>query len=153
MIIFRMGGRCAVAAAVAVGLAGAAFAQATEAVAERQAIMKSTGASLGAVRAAAGAGDMAAAKAKAQELSDGFKKFGALFPAGSESPVGKSRAKPEIWTDAAGFKAANDRAIAAADSLLLATGGTDTEAVLAALTSVQQTCGGCHSAYRGPPVP
>jgi len=103
-------------------------------------------------RTTAGAGDMAAAKVEAQKLSDGFKTFGVLFPAGSDSSAGKTRAKAEVWTDAAGFKAANDKAIAAADSLLLATGGTDAAAVMAALTSVQQTCGGCHGAYRGPPV-
>jgi len=152
MATFKMGAQFAAAVILFAGFGGAVFAQAVDAIAARQAIMKSAGPSLGAVRTAAGTGDMAAAKAEAQKLSDGFKSFGALFPAGSDISAGKTRAKPEIWTDAEGFKAANDKAVAAADSLLLATGGTDTAAVMAALTSLQQTCGGCHSVYRGPPI-
>ena len=144
--------RFAAAAVLLASVCGVALAQAADANADRQAFMKSIGGSLSAVRTAATAGDMATAKASAQKLSDGFKKFAVQFPAGSDATTGKTRAKAEIWTDAAGFKAANDKAIAASDALLLATDGADATAVAAALSSVQKTCGGCHSVYRSPPL-
>jgi cytochrome c556 len=151
MGVFKRAARFTVTVVLTASL-GVAAANATDMMATRQAFMKSVGGSLGAVRTAAAAGDMAAAKASAQKLSDGFKIFGASFPAGTDSASSRTRAKAEIWTDATGFKAANDKAIAAADAVVLATGGSDTAAVTASLTSLQQTCGGCHSVYRGPPL-
>ena len=142
----------AAAAALLTSVGGVALAHVADANADRQAFMKSVGGLLSTVRTAATAGDMATAKASAQKLSDGFKKFAVQFPAGSDATAVKTRAKAEIWTDAAGFKAANDKAIAASDALLLAAGGTDAAAVTAALSSVQKTCAGCHGVYRGPPL-
>lgn len=140
----------AVAAVLLAGLAGAAFAQA-DAIAARQAFMKSLNGKMGAIRNFAG--DAAAAKSAAADIERGFKAFGTQFPAGSDAAAGKTRAKAEIWSDAAGFKAANDKAVAASGQLVAATNGGDAAAVTAALGAVTQTCAGCHGAYRGPPVP
>jgi cytochrome c556 len=76
-----------------------------------------------------------------------------LFPAGSDSSAGKTRAKAEIWSDSAGFKAASDKAAAASDNLATAVKGGDAAAVQTAAQGVQGACGGCHTAYRGPAVP
>lgn len=140
----------AVAAVLLAGLGGTAFAQA-DAIAARQAFMKSLNGKMAAIRNFAG--DPTAAKAAAADIEKGFKAFHGQFPAGSDATAGKTRAKAEIWSDAAGFKAANDRSAAAAAQLVAATNSGDAAAVTTALGAVTQTCGGCHNAYRGPPVP
>ncbi|MAO93135.1 MAG: cytochrome C556 [Rhodospirillaceae bacterium] len=62
----------------------------------------------------------------------------------------KSRAKPEIWSDWAGFsKAADDLSMATAAVVEAAKGG-DPAAIGAALGDVGKACGGCHKPYRGP---
>lgn len=62
----------------------------------------------------------------------------------------KSRSKPEIWSDWAGFsKAADDFAMATAAVVPAAESG-DPAAIGAALGEVGKTCGGCHQPYRGP---
>ncbi len=140
----------AAAAVLLAVLGGAAFAQA-DAIAARQAFMKSLNGKMGAVRNFAT--DAEGAKAAAASLNNGFKAFGGQFPAGSDAAAGKTRAKAEIWSDAAGFKAANEKAVAATAALVAATNSGDAAAVTAALGGVTGTCAGCHGAYRGPPVP
>lgn len=62
----------------------------------------------------------------------------------------KSRAKPEIWSDWAGFsKAADDLSMATAAVIEAAKSG-DPAAIGAALGDVGKSCGGCHKPYRGP---
>ena len=71
-----------------------------------------------------------------------------LFPAGSADA--KSRSKPEIWSDWAGFeKAANDFK-AAAPALVTAAMSGDRGQIGAALGAVGKTCGGCHKPFRKP---
>lgn len=140
----------AVAVALFAGLGGAAFAQA-DAIAARQAFMKQVGGKLGAVRNFAT--DAAGAKTAAADLEKGFKAFAGQFPAGSDATAGKTRAKAEIWSDAAGWKAANDKSSAAATALVAAVNGGNAEAITAAAGALQGTCGGCHTPFRGPPVP
>ena len=72
----------------------------------------------------------------------------ALFPQGSGGHHG--RAKPEIWSDWAGFAAKAEDMEAAADDLVDAVGIGDPAAVGAALKAVGATCGGCHDLYRKP---
>jgi cytochrome c556 len=133
-----------VATVLIAGLGGAVWAQssAADTIAARQAFMKSTGASL---KAATG-GDAAAA----EKLAAGFRNLPSMFPPGSDSSAGKTRAKAEIWSDAAGFKAASEKAATAADGLAAAVKGGDAAAIQTAGRGVQGTCGGCHTAYRGP---
>jgi len=137
----------AVAAAMLAALGGAAFAQA-DAIAARQAFMKSLQGKLAAVRGA----DPAAAKQAAIDINSGFKALATQFPPGSDSSAGKTRAKAEIWSDSAGFKTAVDRAISASGQLVSAVNSGDAGQVTAAAGAVQQACAGCHGAYRGPSV-
>lgn len=82
---------------------------------------------------------------QAQTLIDNGAKIAALFAA-STSGEADPRAKPEIWTDAAGFKAANDKYIAAARVVLTAV--PDRIKMTEAMRDLQETCTGCHTAYR-----
>lgn len=73
---------------------------------------------------------------------------GDVFPEGSGGDA--TRAKDEIWRDAAGFEAAVEAFRAAAAKLLDAAEAGDAGAVGAALGGVGRTCGGCHRAFRKP---
>ena len=68
------------------------------------------------------------------------------FVAGSDK--GDTRAKPEIWTEAAKFKAASDKMQQEMDKLLLAAKGGDLNAVKAQFGETGKACKGCHDAYR-----
>lgn len=69
-----------------------------------------------------------------------------LFPAGSGG--GESRARPEIWTDRAGFEArANDLRVAA-DRLLQRARAGDSAGFAAEARAVEAACTACHVAYR-----
>jgi cytochrome c556 len=138
----------AVGAVMLAVLGGAAYAQA-DAITARQAFMKSLPAKTQAVRGA----DPAAAKQAAIDINNGFKALASQFPPGSDSSAGKTRAKAEIWSDSAGFKAAADRAVAASGQLVSAINSGDPAQVTTAAGALTQTCAGCHGAYRGPAVP
>jgi cytochrome c556 len=145
----------ALCAAIFVGAAGSVMAQgsAADAIAKRQNIMKGMTPSLQAIRAAATSGDFATAQAKSAELSVNVKALATLFPAGSGPESGvKTRAKPEIWSDGAGFKAAYEKAVAGTDGIVAATAAKNADQVTAALTAIQGACAGCHTPYRGPPA-
>lgn len=140
----------AVTALVFASGASAVYAQA-DVVAQRQAAMRGMGAGVGAIRTAAGAGDFATAEAKAKDLASAVHALPGLFPAGSGPESGaKTRAKPEIWSDSAGFTAAAGKAAAAADNLVAAAASKNADQVNAAVAAFQGTCGGCHTPYRGP---
>ena len=80
-----------------------------------------------------------------QELT---KQLNGAFPAGSAGEG--SRALPAIWSDAAGFTARIQAIQTAATALVTAARGTDMAAVGTAQMAVQQACGACHMAFRGP---
>jgi cytochrome c556 len=141
----------ALCAALFVGVASAGLAQGGDSIAKREAAMKSMGASAGATNAAAGMGDFATASTKAKELSDTVHALPSLFPAGSGPADGvRTRAKAEVWSDAAGFKAAADKAAADADAVVVAADSKNADAVKAAVTAFQGNCNACHAKYRGP---
>ncbi|MDB5438550.1 MAG: cytochrome [Caulobacteraceae bacterium] len=143
----------ALCAVLFVGVASAGLAQGQDSVAKRTAAMKAMGAAAGATNAAAGTGDFATASAKAKELSATVKSLGGLFLAGSGPDAVKTRAKPEVWSDAAGFKAAIDKAAADADAVVTAADSKNADGVKAAVTAFQANCGACHTKYRGPALP
>jgi cytochrome c556 len=89
--------------------------------------------------------DAAVVKASATTIADNLKKAAGLFPAGSGG--GESLAKPEIWTDAAGFDKAMQDAHAAAVALQSV---SDEGAYRPALGALGQSCKGCHDKYRMP---
>ena len=73
-----------------------------------------------------------------------------LWLEGSEQgAVTGSRAKPEIWSDPAGYE---EKAVAleTAAAAMVVAAGTDLESLRAAMGAVGASCGDCHKAYRGP---
>lgn len=60
----------------------------------------------------------------------------------------KTGAKPNVWTDAAGFKAAADKMVAAVAKLDTAAKSGNLDAVKAAFGETGKTCKGCHDDYR-----
>ena len=68
---------------------------------------------------------------------------------GTDTSVEGSRAKPEIWTDFAGFEQDNAD-LAAATVALAAVAGDGLDALKTAFGPVGQACGACHEAYRAP---
>ena len=59
----------------------------------------------------------------------------------------KTRAKPEIWTDAAGFETAGGAYVAAVTALAAT---TDEASFKAAFPALGAACQGCHEKFRGP---
>lgn len=69
---------------------------------------------------------------------------------GVSSMGDKSRAKPEIWQDMAGFTAALDRALAAARAVAAAGEDNDEAAFKVAFGGLGKACGDCHDKFRTP---
>ena len=86
-------------------------------------------------------------------IANGLAKWGTALPAMYAPSTAKatSRAKPEVWTDQAGFAAkAKDFADATA-ALAAAAKADDKEAFTAALASTNASCKSCHDAFQAPP--
>lgn len=112
------------------------------ALAAREALMKSNGATLKAAGALTGAD----ATAAMQTLLDNFTHIPAVFPEGSI--VGDSKASPAIWQNWDAFTAIVETGkVAAADGLAAAQAG-DATAYAAALKTIGGTCGTCHQQFR-----
>jgi cytochrome c556 len=90
--------------------------------------------------------DAAVVKTSATTIADNLKKASALFPAGSGG--GESLARPEVWTDAAGFEKGMKDAHAAAVALQSV---ADEAAYRPALGALGVSCKACHDKYRLPP--
>ena len=127
--------------------AGAAHA---DAIADRQAIMKDMGRSVGTIAPmikGAKPFDAAAALAALETLSADAQKFDVdtLFPAGTDQ--GDTEASPKIWEDRDDFvkhveKFRTDAAAA------VAANPQDLDALKPAFQQVAANCGSCHQAYR-----
>ena len=100
---------------------------------------------LGAMAKKAAPFDAAVVKANATTIADHLKMASTLFPAGSGG--GESRAKPEIWTDSAGFEKGMKDAQAAAVALQSV---SDEAAFGPALGALGGNCKSCHDKYRIP---
>ena len=111
---------------------------------DRQAVMRANGRAISAIDSQViGILNPATVKAQAQILIDNGARISTLFgPATDQNDPG---AQPVIWTDAAGFKAANDKFIADAKTFLAA---PDRIAFAHALVTVQADCAACHKVYR-----
>lgn len=66
-----------------------------------------------------------------------------------QGTVEGTRAKPEIWSDAAGFDKHATALENAADAMITAA-GTDLASLQAGMKTLGDTCSTCHKAYRGP---
>jgi cytochrome c556 len=82
----------------------------------------------------------------ARALGNWARAIPSMFPAGTALP--SSHARPEVWSDRAGFEARAAAYAAAADALAQAAQAGDREAATAAFASVRGSCGACHTAYR-----
>lgn len=136
------------AMAVATLIAGHAAAE-TDAVKERQELMKATGKSVKTVvQMIKGEVAYDAAKAKeAMETVSGVPtKFAKLFPEGSDMHP-KTAAKPEIWDNWEDFKKRlSDLEAKSAAAAKAAEGGLDR--FKAAFGQVGKACKGCHEKYK-----
>ena len=73
------------------------------------------------------------------------------FPRGSGPEAGvKTAAKPEIWSQAARFQAAQNAFIGQASQFQAAIGSGNVEAMRAKARALGATCKGCHDSFRVP---
>jgi len=133
-----------IVAALSSLIAGAALAQApADAIAARKASMTAMQAVLPTLRGAASTADQRRAAAKT--INEQLKIFAANLPKGSGLDAGlPTRAKAEVWTDAATFKVLLDDAVNGSDK---ASKATD-EDVNSAAAELGGSCFNCHGKYR-----
>lgn len=72
------------------------------------------------------------------------------FPEGSGADAGRTRAKAEVWSDAAAFRAATERFQQASTAFDAAARSGDADAMRTALPDLQASCKNCHDRFRGP---
>lgn len=135
----------ALAAAFLAGSAGAVFAaDAAASITARKNAMKAT--AVASVKLRNPAMTLEDAKATAKTIADNNKVFAANIGAGTGPESGQpTKAKAEMWTDKAGFKAEMDKANAATTALSKA---ADAAAAQTAAKAVLATCNTCHAKYR-----
>ncbi|MEL6435883.1 MAG: cytochrome c [Pseudomonadota bacterium] len=149
MPMFSKTVKIALAVATVSTFAGVVTVSAQDPIAERKASMKSVG---GAIRPLVGFArgqadyDQAVAIASFTTMNEVAQRYGDLFPEGSETG-GETKARPEIWTDRAGFdeQVANFEAVTAA---AIAANPADVDAFRAVFGPVGQSCGSCHEKYQ-----
>lgn len=131
------------------GVANAQFAKPEDAIKYRKAAFTVLGAHFGRVAAMATGKapyDAAAATANMQVAEAVSKLPWAAFGAGTDK--GETRAKPEIWTDAAKFKEAADKMQAEMTKLAAAAKTGNADALKTAFGNTAPTCKGCHDNFR-----
>ena len=124
----------------------AAAASAVQLVTMRQAGMDMSAVVLGGIKAAVERG----APLKSQGFAArGLAKWAGSFEAGfaPSTASAPSHAKPEVWSDAAGFAARAATFRSAADQLAAAVAADNRPAFDSALAAVSASCKGCHDAY------
>ena len=84
--------------------------------------------------------------ASAQALQELSNQPWALFTADGNYPP--TRAKPEVWSQAAEFKRAQDDYLTAVDQLVKVSGNADMPAIRASVDAVQKSCKSCHDQFR-----
>ena len=84
--------------------------------------------------------------ASAQALQELSNQPWALFTADGNYPP--TRAKPEVWSQAAEFKRAQDDYLAAVDQLVKVSGNADLPAIRSSVDAVQKSCKSCHDQFR-----
>ena len=127
--------------------AGIARAEGPNPIEIRQTALDLMSADFAGIRAVvASKGDVKTTEAGAKAIQRFAALMPQLFPAGSDK--GKTKAKPEIWSDNAGFvKAAMALGDAGGKLAVLAKAG-DAAGVAAQVKLVGAACGACHKDYR-----
>jgi len=106
---------------------------------------------IGAMRAANGAQDAAVARESLAKAITYAKSIPGQFPKGTgigDAGITKTRAKQEIWTKPAVFKAEADGFLAALEAASAA--ADDRAKYESAMDAVRKSCSSCHDAFRGP---
>lgn len=140
-----------IAAASLTGFVVTAQAQDPTAIIEaRKAELKKAGGGMKAIAGFVkeGAGSVADVQAAAATINGVAKAFPDWWPAGTAVGVGKSEAKPEIWTKMDDFKTKAAAFQTEAAALVTVAAGGDKAAIGAQLGKVGGTCKSCHEAYR-----
>lgn len=138
-------------AAFLVGLAGnAAIADQDDenAIKYRQSVMKGVGGHTGAIHQIVKNNNPNKnhLQAHARALHDLMGMVAAAFQ--QKTNGGKTRAKPEIWSDASGFESVTRDAEAAAGAFSAAAGSGNAANIAEKLDVLLDTCKGCHREYR-----
>lgn len=84
--------------------------------------------------------------AQAEELARLAREPWAYFTPDATYPP--SRARPEVWSQAAEFTQAREQYVAATQTLLTAAKGDDLDAIRRAVVAVQDNCTSCHKQFR-----
>jgi len=84
--------------------------------------------------------------AQAQALQDLSSQPWSYFTSDGDYPP--TRAKHEVWTQAAEFKKAQDSYLATVDTLVRVSGSADLPAIRDAVDAVQKSCKSCHDQFR-----
>lgn len=69
------------------------------------------------------------------------------FAAGTDSGA-PTKARPEVWSNATGYKQAQDAFVAEVPKLVAAAQGGNQDQIKAAFDAVGKTCGNCHDNFR-----
>lgn len=108
------------------------------------------GQSGGAVRAlmqaASSDADLATVAPRVQWLVQWADELPTLFPEGSNSAG--TDARPEVWSDHAGFTAAADRFRTSVQAVAAAAAANDRATLATRLGELRETCNTCHAAYK-----
>jgi cytochrome c556 len=138
--------RLAALALLAAATAGPALAQGNV-IAERREGLRTQQATLDAVVAAVrSGGDVRALVPRIEAAQAFFADYASRFPEGSN--VGDTRARPEVWTDRAGFETALRNLQPTLVALRNAAASGDVAATGAALQATGGACLNCHRGYR-----
>ncbi len=145
----------AVLSLIGATLGGAALAQtaAAQAVKARQEGYKQMGAAFKTINdeLKKDSPSMAALATAAAKMRDTSLVVPKWFPKGSGAEAGvETRAKPEIWTDPAGFAKASAALKTEAARLQTLAAAGDLAGVRGQVKPTGATCAGCHDAYRTP---
>ncbi|MBT6122502.1 MAG: cytochrome c [Candidatus Puniceispirillum sp.] len=119
---------------------------ATGIVKERMDNFKATQGHLKAIGGLMGNQDYAAIIEHAEEIKAWAVKMPEFFPEGSGGAP--SAAKPRVWEDFDGFKAAAQAHATATQGIIDAANAEDMTALTAAFRATADSCGGCHKVFK-----
>ena len=116
----------------------------------RQNVMKSIGSNIGniAMVAKGEVSFIGNTAMNARAIRDGLGAAADLFPEGTGTEAGETRALPSIWQDNAKFVAALEKSQRAAEAMIVAAETGDIGEVRKAIGALGKSCGGCHEDFR-----
>ncbi|MDQ4087319.1 MAG: cytochrome c [Pseudomonadota bacterium] len=98
----------------------------------------------------AGSPDLSVVRRHAARIAEFGPQVLTWFPEGSGPEAGRTRAKAEIWSDAATFRQRAQQFEAQAANFNRTAQGNDVAAIRAAHGELGKTCKDCHDRFRGP---